>query len=367
MSIANLAVVTLATLFTSFVNRSVRGLRMCSLGMAVLCVSLIMSLLRQSLSATWFILLSNILTFAGALLVSQSLRLFRGWRPLPAWALTAFAAAFLLPYCWFLFFHDDLQIRVAIVSPFNACVTLIGADTLLRQVEPRDRIIYWPGAIAMLAHALSMLGRTLIAATGHYGENLFASTGVEIACMVTLNLAVIACYLTVVSASNMKLRRAAEEMALYDPLTHLPNHRMFLDRLLEAEHHAIQSGAQLAIVYLDLDGFKKVNDTLGHQAGDETLIGFARSVTEVLGRGGFLARVGGDEFVVLMEGVESRAQIEALTARLRNVIAPDALFGVSTGFAIFPEDGMSAEAVVQHADAAMYEAKRQNALRLAIG
>jgi diguanylate cyclase (GGDEF)-like protein len=214
--------------------------------------------------------------------------------------------------------------------------------------------------------------RTEVALTGGFGDNAFSPVPVQIACLVSLNMVVVSSALSLMTASSLRLRREAEELALYDPLTHLPNRRLFLDRLRQAEQRALATRGQLAVIYLDLDDFKAVNDTMGHQAGDEVLKTVAARLSTVLSAGDCLARIGGDEFVVLLEGIRSRQDVVSVTDRLKSVVESETLIGgwsavfrVSCGMALFPADGRTAEAVVREADAAMYQSKRDGRHTLA--
>jgi diguanylate cyclase (GGDEF)-like protein len=167
-------------------------------------------------------------------------------------------------------------------------------------------------------------------------------------------------------ASNTQMRTAAEKMALFDPLTNLPNRRMLSDRMLEAELRALDAGWKVGVIYLDLDGFKLINDTLGHEAGDEILKNVSAAMTPMLGPGDCLARVGGDEFVVLVEDLQDKAELMILAERLKAAVESQKIPGdglstvqTSCGIAIFPNDGESAHDVMREADTAMYRAKRQ--------
>jgi diguanylate cyclase (GGDEF)-like protein len=157
-------------------------------------------------------------------------------------------------------------------------------------------------------------------------------------------------------------RRTLRSTAMKDPLTGAANRRAFAERLrYEVARHARQQH-EFAVVALDLDGFKAVNDRFGHQAGDELL----RQVAEALGMAvreqDTVARVGGDEFYVLAPETD-RVGGERLEARVRSAVAGvttglDSL-SASVGFAIFPEDGEDAAHLVEVADAAAMHAKRQ--------
>ncbi|MFZ2986452.1 putative bifunctional diguanylate cyclase/phosphodiesterase, partial [Ideonella sp.] len=155
------------------------------------------------------------------------------------------------------------------------------------------------------------------------------------------------------------------KMALYDSMTGLPNRRMFMDRIRQALADGARDDATLALLFLDLNRFKEINDTLGHDVGDHVLIEVARRFQGALQGEELLARLAGDEFVVLA-GSANAATAAQLAARLQDTLRlPVAAMGhsfplsVSIGTALFPEDGRSVEELLKHADLAMYRAKAQ--------
>ncbi len=154
-------------------------------------------------------------------------------------------------------------------------------------------------------------------------------------------------------------------MAYYDTLTDLPNRALLQDRMRQALAQAKRDGAGVAVVYLDLDGFKQVNDTLGHDAGDLLLAEFARRLRAAVRANDTVSRQGGDEFVVLLAG-PADASRAAVVARKILATCDEAFMlagtparvGVSGGIALYPQHGDSFEVLSRHADAAMYAAKR---------
>ncbi len=163
--------------------------------------------------------------------------------------------------------------------------------------------------------------------------------------------------------------RASQEqlhhLAHHDNLTGLPNRLLLKDRLDQSFKRARREKCQVAVLFLDLDEFKKINDTLGHKVGDEVLKQAARRIQALLRKGDTVARLGGDEFVILLDRLD-RAEDASLVARkvlstLRQpfTIANRELYiGVSIGISIFPQDGEDSDKLVRNADIAMYRAKQ---------
>jgi diguanylate cyclase (GGDEF)-like protein/PAS domain S-box-containing protein len=153
-------------------------------------------------------------------------------------------------------------------------------------------------------------------------------------------------------------------LAYHDALTGLPNRLVLIDRLQHALRTHTRDNAQLAVLYVDLDGFKRVNDTLGHAVGDQLLQATAGRFQSILRSGDTVARLGGDEFVVLAESCPSRRGIARIAEKAIQKIAEplhiaqhDIEVQASIGIAFSPQDGKDADAILQAADQAMYQAK----------
>jgi diguanylate cyclase (GGDEF)-like protein/PAS domain S-box-containing protein len=175
----------------------------------------------------------------------------------------------------------------------------------------------------------------------------------------------------VVSFADITERVRAEEQlahqAHYDALTGLPNRTLFFARAKEA----VLKAEPFALLYLDLDGFKRVNDTLGHAAGDALLEVVAERLSACTRARDTVARLGGDEFTVVLAGVSERAQVSAVAKEILSsiaqpitVIGQEVFVGVSIGCAMFPEDGASLDHLQKSADHAMYHAKGAGKSRL---
>jgi diguanylate cyclase (GGDEF)-like protein len=167
-----------------------------------------------------------------------------------------------------------------------------------------------------------------------------------------------------------RLRRHVEEMehqALHDHLTGLPNRVLFRDRLEQALHVARRTPVEVAVMLLDLDRFKEVNDTLGHESGDALLREVGQRLGKSLRAGDTVARLGGDEFAVLASGLGNTGAALVVARKLRNAVEwPFTLRGLtleveaSIGVAVFPEHGTDADTLLRHAEIAMYQSKESH-------
>jgi len=161
-------------------------------------------------------------------------------------------------------------------------------------------------------------------------------------------------------------REREQYLATHDPLTGVPNRMLFQDRLAQALAAASRYGQRLAVLFVDLDGFKEVNDAFGHDVGDRVLAELARRIAAVVRKTDTVARMGGDEFTLVLTQI-GRPDDAARVARnlLDRIAVPVRLpdgelrIGASIGIALHPGDGDRADTLVRNADAAMYAAKRE--------
>ncbi len=166
--------------------------------------------------------------------------------------------------------------------------------------------------------------------------------------------------ITTVKRSEEELNR----LAYHDALTSLPNRLLLLDRINHAIRRSSRSGSRFALLFIDLDRFKNINDTLGHQTGDELLMAVAERIQKRLRAEDTLSRLGGDEFILLMEDISSEQQAANLARELLlllsqpyHIAGHDIFLSASIGISLHPEDGGDAETLIKHADTAMYRAK----------
>ena len=167
-------------------------------------------------------------------------------------------------------------------------------------------------------------------------------------------------------SERVETQAQMEQLAFYDPLTGLENRRLFKDRLEQSLKHVRRSKKSMALLFIDLDQFKRINDTLGHDAGDELLTTVARRLRECVREEDIVARLGGDEFTILLAdishaddaGLVARKILLALTEPIQ-LGAQEVTVSGSIGITIAPEDSMNASVLMRNADLAMYRAKDQ--------
>jgi len=166
-----------------------------------------------------------------------------------------------------------------------------------------------------------------------------------------------------VSEQKLAIKRI-EQLAHYDELTHLPNRSLFYDRLGQAITMAKRNRSSIALMYIDLDGFKKVNDTMGHHMGDLLLVQTAERLRLCVRESDTLARIGGDEFTILLNDAHERENVERVAQKIIHSIDQPfylegqvAQIGASVGIARYPDDAPTGGTLLIVADKAMYAAK----------
>ncbi len=158
--------------------------------------------------------------------------------------------------------------------------------------------------------------------------------------------------------------RKIRHLAYHDVLTGLPNRMLFMDRIGQAISRSRRENSPFALLFIDIDHFKVINDSMGHEAGDKLLKIVSKRLTDVLRKTDTVARLGGDEFTIIIEGVESLSAVEVVSKNILNVLdlsieinKKNVHIGGSIGIAMYPEDGKDFGALLKNADTAMYRSK----------
>lgn len=167
--------------------------------------------------------------------------------------------------------------------------------------------------------------------------------------------------------------RSLKKQAFFDPLTGLANRLLLIDRFESAMRHSKRSLKQFAVLMVDLNKFKAINDTYGHAAGDTVLIAVAQRLVAIVRASDTVARLGGDEFVLIIESITEREQVAALGQKLIDVLSQSVTLesgevvqvGGSVGYAWYPKDGENLRDILDVADQAMYFCKTSGLMPLA--
>lgn len=162
-----------------------------------------------------------------------------------------------------------------------------------------------------------------------------------------------------------RLQKQLGELAHFDELTGLPNRSLFQDRLEQVMVHTHRNRGRFALLFVDLDGFKEVNDSYGHQAGDEVLREVARRLAQGVRESDTVARLGGDEFVIILNDLQHPDEPQVVARKLLERFAPPVAMddvqckiGISIGISIYPDHASETGDLISRADAAMYQAKQ---------
>lgn len=319
------------------------------------------------------IVLANLLLQTGAVLLLAGLERFTGVAA-RHWHNAALLALFTLLMTNHAVLRPDMQARQITVSAMIILVMGQACWLLFRKAAPRFRAITNIAGYVLLGFILASVLRIAMTLAHPLHTNDFFTSGMADALAITLytslNACLAICLVLVVNrrliSDLLALKDELEVMATHDALTGLPNRPLFHDRFAVALAGARRSGAMLAVMSLDLDGFKHVNDTLGHPAGDKLLVEAARRLSATLRQVDTVARFGGDEFVLLLWELDSaddaRDIAEKILAALRRPFLLDgqtASVSASIGIALYPGDGADIQELTKSSDQALYQVKAE--------
>ena len=287
-------------------------------------------------------------------------------------ALAALAVEFIL-FVWFTYFQPDFQARVLVVRWFYLFLSGCSIKLLLSNAPKGRQLLYIVIAAPFLVSFIATAIRIGIIMSGAWmGIEEYNDPGHGVA---LVNIGVVAVWvsLSAVLMVDDRLRQHIELLAMSDPLTGALNRKALTEAAYREIHRAQRNQTPLSLIITDLDHFKKVNDTYGHQAGDAVLVQTVALYKGILRGEDLLARYGGEEFVVLLPGADI-AKAAAVAERLRQASRDERLafnektISVSSSFGVASYDGNSAgfEDVVTRADEALYQAKRQGRDRVVV-
>lgn len=367
MTLITVLVVSFVTLSAWKINERIAGMRLFTVGLLSLSLGGVVGLARLAVRGNAILIACNVIMLAGMIAIVQGIRVFRGFAPLPVTAVAGLSTAVAVFFCRWMFVQNNFGMRVGVISAAFALLSIDAALSMFRQVPAGDRLIYWPTGFAFAFTAAYLGMRTVGALSGSYGPSFLSPVPIELISTICANVSYILCAFGMMIASNAQLRRETEKMALIDPLTSLPNRRSFWESLLAAEERALTADRKFGLIYLDLDEFKLINDMLGHDVGDDLLRSISAAMSGILRSGDCLARIGGDEFVVLVRDIQNQSEVAALAGRLKATVENSGIPGdfatpvrVSCGIAVFPGNSCSAHDAMREADAAMYRTKQRN-------
>lgn len=258
----------------------------------------------------------------------------------------------------------DRDGRVEYVNPSFERLTGIPRDKAIGSREAIFGSDEADAAAALAAVARGESWRGEIAAEGASGERLVEEVTVSpVPGPDGESVGIVAILRDV--TERRRLQERLERLAHYDSLTTLPNRALFFDRLEGAVARSKREDRRFALLFIDLDGFKSVNDRFGHDAGDYLLFELAQRLKSAIRDSDTAGRMGGDEFTILLDTIAKSEDAAIVAEKLRAELARPALLpigaevrvGASIGIAVFPEDGTSAEAILKAADSDMYDKK----------
>ena len=357
------AVQTAAVFYVWRMQLRERSVGLLTLGFAMLTLGTVLILSRPALPPILTIVAGNAAVIGGQALVSLAICEFAG-RPLsatfPVW-LAAFTAAIL---SIFTFASNDIGVRIVVLSILIALSLLPGILALLASPSGPLRRTYWPVGGVMAFHSLFAVGRGIATTVGGAPADFFATNLVTAIWLLESFASINLVSLGLILMISQRLQLELDRQASYDGLTGSLNRRAF-ERVADGEwSRAVRHDLPLSVLVLDLDRFKALNDTYGHDAGDIWLKAFAELCRGLLRREDLLCRYGGEEFIALLPQTSGEAALQ-VAERIRRSVegmrishnGTDIAVTVSIGVASWNETVTELKSMIAAADRALYRAK----------
>ena len=359
-------------------NRTYRGIGWWVLGFTALALGYILLLLRDYISVDLVsIVLANATIVASAIFIYIGIMQFLDKKVHPGFIISIFCV-FVLSFSYFTFVRDDITIRSFIVSVALIIVLLLAAISLYKNKTPTMTTSANFVSAILLAMGVFFILRAIALLTISPIDNIFTPTLMQTAVflgqliegiLLTFGLIIMVnqrLYMDLMKNidERKKVEQKLEEMATHDYLTGLPNRALLTDRFIVAVALAKRNKSGLAIMSLDLDRFKSINDSLGHEAGDKVLKIVGGRLAKMIRASDTVARMGGDEFILVMpetrQGKDAGTVAQKILDSFKEPLSVDGhKLNVSTsiGIAIYPEDADDMETLMKKSDIALYYSK----------
>ncbi|MCC7310100.1 MAG: GGDEF domain-containing protein [Sulfuritalea sp.] len=344
---------------------SIKGLAEWAAAPMILFVATLLFAARGAIPNLFSIVLANLLLFGGASLLYFGSQRFFGVGPsIPLWS--GLAALVLLPIAWFALIEPHHGIRVALIASFMASLAFAHARLILSS-GPHTFSTYFAGA-AQLLLAFAQTSRFFVSFDLPAGDAIFDNSSSSQASYVAIYaFAILAGTIGMILMATDRLRGELEHLATHDSLTGALNRRALIDACELELARCRRNHGVMALLMIDLDHFKAINDTHGHPVGDRVLIDFVARVKSLLRQPDRLGRFGGEEFVALLPETplnEARVVAERLRAMIEAKTEDLPPCTVSIGVTVSRSDDAGLDEIISRADAALYQAKHAGRNRI---
>lgn len=348
--------------------RSIRGLGWWAVAPALITASTLLFAARGSLPDELSVVVANLLLLAGLACFEIGTRIFAGrpWSPRPWVVLFAFCA---LPLYFYAIVIPHYPIRLALMGAVWTGIYLSMTRTLLRYTTPglAARLT----VTVLMLNILVLLLRVATASMADRSETIITPSTIQTLYVATNAIMFMGLAVGLILLAAERLRSEFEYLATHDTLTQVMTRRVFMDACALEMERCRRHGRPMALLLLDIDHFKQVNDEHGHQVGDRVLVDFTRRIQPVLRRMDLLARLGGEEFVVLLPDTEGPDAM-AVAQRILSCVAEPAdkslpAITTSMGVVVWRADDQEVDDLLVRADRALYQAKSEGRNRIVEG